>query len=86
MEKENKLSVEFTDKQKKFNYEGSIGGLLGNTMTLIQGLYRSIKSEKHREIFKSEITRFVNQGILFMTNEDIEKALLKLNKNGDANE
>ncbi len=86
MEKENKLCVDFTDSQKNFSYKGSIGGLISNTMILIQMLYRSIKKSKQKKIFKEEITNLVNNAIVFMSDEEIEKTINELNKGGEENE
>lgn len=84
---QNQLSVEFSGTQKKLSYSGSLGELLGNTMTLIQMLYRSIKNDKNRLIFKREITKVVEQGIVFMSNEDIEETIRRLSKkDGETNE
>ena len=84
---QNQLSVEFSGAQKKLSYSGSLGELLGNTMTLIQMLYRSIKNDKNRLIFKREITKVVEQGIVFMSNEDIEETIRRLSKkDGETNE
>lgn len=84
---QNQLSVEFSGTQKKLSYSGSLGELLGNTMTLIQMLYRSIKNDKNRLIFKREITKVVEQGIVFMSNEDIEETIKRLSKkDGGTNE
>jgi len=82
----NELKVEFTDTKKNLSYTGSLGSLIGNSLNLIQMLYRSIKNKTNRRIFKNEITKFVTQGIVFMSNEDIEKALQNLKKEGETNE
>ena len=85
--KKSQLQVEFSETQKKLSYSGSLGELLGNTLTLIQMLYRSIKNHKNRLIFKREITKLVQEGIVFMSNEDIEATIKKLSKkDGNANE
>ena len=86
MEKnKNQLNVEFSETQKKLSYSGSLGELLGNTMTLIQMLYRSIKNSKNRLIFRNEITKVVRDGIVFMSNEEIEKTIDKLTRKGGEN-
>ena len=84
-ENKNQLNVEFSETQKKLSYSGSLGELLGNTMTLIQMLYRSIKNSKNRLIFRNEITKVVQDGIVFMSNEEIEKTIDKLTKKGGEN-
>lgn len=88
MEEKNKneLKIEFTDEKKNMSYTGSLGSLIGNSLTLIQMLYRSIKNKTNRRIFRNEITKYVGQGIVFMSNEEIEKAIQELNKEGSANE
>lgn len=84
---QNQLSVEFSGTQKKLSYSGSLGELIGNTLTLLQMLYRSIRNSKNRLIFKREITKIVEQGIVFMSNEDIEETIKKLSKkDGETNE
>lgn len=80
------LNVEFTQEQKKFNYTGSLGGLIGNSMTLMHLLYSSLQNQKHKDAFKKAITEYVNKGIVFMTNEDIEKAIKEMNKEEKPNE
>lgn len=82
----NELKVEFTDTKKSLSYTGSLGSLIGNSLNLMQMLYRSIKNKTNRRIFKNEITKYVGQGIVFMSNEDIEKAIQDLKKEGEANE
>ena len=85
--KQNELQVEFTKTQKKLSYSGSLGELIGNTLTLLQMLYRSIKNSKNRLIFKREITKIVQEGIVFMSNEDIEETIKRLSKkDGKTNE
>lgn len=85
--KNSTLNIEFSKTQKKVNYSGSLGELIGNTLTILQMLYRSIKNKKSRLIFKQEIKRFVEEGIVFMSNEDIEKTIKNLSKkDGEANE
>lgn len=85
--KQSQLQVEFSGTQKKLSYSGSLGGLIGNTLTLLQMLYRSIRNSKNRLIFKREITKIVEQGIVFMSNEDIEETIKKLSKkDGETNE
>ena len=64
--KQSQLQVEFSGTQKKLSYSGSLGELIGNTLTLLQMLYRSIRNSKNRLIFKREITKIVEQGIVFM--------------------
>lgn len=86
MKKENKLQVEFSNTQKKLNYSGSLGELIGNTLTLLQMLYRSIKNSKGRLIFKEEIIKVVQEGIVFMSDEDIEKAIKQISKEEKPNE
>lgn len=76
--KVDKLIVEFSEDKKNMSYAGSLGKLIGNTLTLLQMLYRSIRNSKNRLIFKREITKFVQEGIVFMSNEDVEKAIKKL--------
>ena len=84
---QNQLSVEFSGTQKRLSYSGSLGELIGNTLTLLQMLYRSIRNSKNRLIFKREITKIVEQGIVFMSNEDIEETIKKLSKkDGETNE
>ena len=84
---QNQLSVEFSETQKKLSYSGSLGELIGNTLTLLQMLYRSIRNSKNRLIFKREVTKIVEQGIVFMSNEDIEETIKKLSKkDGKTNE
>ena len=84
---QNQLSVEFSGTQKKLSYSGSLGELIGNTLTLLQMLYRSIRNSKNRLIFKREITKIVEQGIVFMSNEDIEETIKRLSKkDGETNE
>ena len=78
--KQSQLQVEFSGTQKKLSYSGSLGELIGNTLTLLQMLYRSIRNSKNRLIFKREITKIVEQGIVFMSNEDIEETIKKLSK------
>lgn len=81
------LNVEFTKTEKKLKYSGSLGELIGNTLTILQMLYRSIKNKKNRLIFKQEIKRFVEEGIVFMSNEDIEKTIKTLSKkDGESDE
>ena len=41
--KQSQLQVEFSGTQKKLSYSGSLGELIGNTLTLLQMLYRSIR-------------------------------------------
>lgn len=85
--KQSQLQVEFSGTQKKLSYSGSLGELIGNTLTLLQMLYRSIRNSKNRLIFKREITKIVEQGIVFMSNEDIEETIKKLSKkDGETNE
>ena len=86
METKNSLSVEFTQEQKKYNYTGSLGGLIGNSMTIIHLLYLSLKSDKHKEIYKKTITEYVNRGIVFMSEKDIEKAIKEMNEEEKPNE
>ena len=84
---QNQLSVEFSGTQKKLSYSGSLGELIGNTLTLLQMLYRSIRNSKNRLIFKREITEIVQEGIVFMSNEDIEETIKRLSKkDGETNE
>lgn len=86
-QKQNQLSVEFSGTQKKLSYSGSLGELIGNTLTLLQMLYRSIRNSKNRLIFKREITKIVQEGIVFMSNEDIEETIKRLSKkDGETNE
>ena len=85
--KQSQLQVEFNGTQKKLSYSGSLGELIGNTLTLLQMLYRSIRNSKNRLIFKKEITKIVEQGIVFMSNEDIEETIKRLSKkDGETNE
>lgn len=85
--KKHDLQVEFTSTHKKLNYSGSLGQLIGNTLTLLQMLYRSIRNSKNRLIFKREITKIVQEGIVFMSNEDIEETIKRLTKkDGETNE
>jgi hypothetical protein len=86
-QQQNQLSVEFSGTQKKLSYSGSLGELIGNTLTLLQMLYRSIRNSKNRLIFKREITKIVQEGIVFMSNEDIEETIKRLSKkDGETNE
>ncbi len=86
-ENKNKLQVEFSNTQKKLSYSGSLGELIGNTLVLLQMIYRSIKNSKNRLIFKKEITKIVQNGIVFMSDEDIEETIKKLSKkDGGTNE
>lgn len=86
-QQQNQLSVEFSGTQKKLSYSGSLGELIGNTLTLLQMLYRSIRNGKNRLIFKREITKIVQEGIVFMSNEDIEETIKRLSKkDGGTNE
>ncbi len=86
-QQQNQLNVEFSGTQKKLSYSGSLGELIGNTLTLLQMLYRSIRNSKNRLIFKREITKIVQEGIVFMSNEDIEETIKRLSKkDGETNE
>jgi hypothetical protein len=86
-QQQSQLNIEFSGTQKKVSYSGSLGELIGNTLTLLQMLYRSIRNDKNRLLFKREITRVVEQGIVFMSNEDIEATIKKLSKkDGETNE
>ena len=82
----NKLEVMFTDEKKDLSYSGSLGALIGNTMTLLQMLYRSIRNQKNRHFFRDEIVKFVKSGVVFMSNEDIDKTLKTLKSNGGKDE
>lgn len=82
----NKLEVMFTDEKKDLSYSGSLGALIGNTMTLLQMLYRSIRNQKNRHFFRDEIIKFVKSGVVFMSNEDIDKTLKTLKSNGGKDE
>ena len=85
--KQSQLQVEFSGTQKKLSYSGSLGELIGNTLTLLQMLYRSIRNSKNRLIFKREITKIVQEGLVFMSNEDIEETIKRLSKkDGGTNE
>lgn len=82
----NKLEVMFTDEKKDLSYSGSLGALIGNTMTLLQMLYRSIRNQKNRHFFRDEVVKFVKSGVVFMSNEDIDKTLKTLKSNGGKDE
>ena len=55
-------------------------------MTLMHLLYSSLQNQKHKDAFKKAITEYVNKGIVFMTNEDIEKAIKEMSKEEKPNE
>lgn len=80
------LKVDFTQEQKNFNYTGSLGGLIGNSLTLLQLVYASLQDKKHKAIYKKAVTEYIKNGTVFVTNKDIEKAMNNLKNGGNSNE
>jgi len=76
-QEKNKLIVDFNDEQRQYNYSGTIGGLIGNLMILIQMLYNSLKNKQQKKVFKENVIKLVNHGLLFMTEEEIEEFMKK---------
>ena len=76
-QEKNKLIVDFNDEQRQYNYSGTIGGLIGNLMILIQMIYNSLKNKQQKKVFKENVIKLVNHGLLFMTEEEIEEFMKK---------
>jgi hypothetical protein len=54
-QEKNKLIVDFNDEQRQYNYSGTIGGLIGNLMILIQMLYNSLKNKQQKKRYFSTV-------------------------------
>ena len=80
------LKVDFTAEKKNLSFRGHVGGVIGNIATLIHMCYRLTKSDTHKKILRDEITKIVNSGVLFMTDEEIVNATKKAKKEGGKNE